>query len=178
MARAATTKPGRKPKPKTKAKPKPRSQVQRGRPTKFKPEFVNIARKMSELGATDAEMADAFEIDIRTLTRWKYEQDGFAEALIVGKDAADKRMEDSLYRRGVGYNFDSVEIKVIEGEVVEVPIRKHVPADTTAAIFWLKNRQPGKWRDTKNIKHDIEEDGPLERFMKGVNGNSIRPKEG
>ncbi len=66
-----------------------------------------------------------------------------------------------LYERALGFEHDSEEIKVVsmgkEGSEIErVPIRKIYPPDTVAAIFWLKNRQPGKWRDKQEIQHSGE----------------------
>ena len=53
----------------------------------------------------------------------------------------------SLYQRALGYSHDDVDIKVVRGKIVKTKIRKHYPPDTTAAIFWLKNRQKHNWRD-------------------------------
>ena len=60
---------------------------------------------------------------------------------------ADADVADRLYQRAMGFEHDSVEIKVVDGGIVEVPVRKVYPPDATSAIFWLKNRQPDKWRD-------------------------------
>lgn len=120
------------------------------RPSKFKPEFVELARKLAALGATDREAADFFEVDEATLHRWKHTQPEFCESLKVGKETADARVEQSLYRRAVGYSHDAVKIAInAEGKVTEAPFTEHYPPDTTAMIFWLKNRKPGEWRDVK-----------------------------
>lgn len=60
---------------------------------------------------------------------------------------ADANVADRLYQRAMGFEHDSEEIKVVEGSIERVPIRKIYPPDTVAAIFWLKNRQRDKWRD-------------------------------
>lgn len=117
------------------------------RPSKFKPEFVEQAEKLCRLGATDIEIADFFEVDVRTLYRWKVQHDGFCQALKAGKDVADDRVERSLFSRATGYEHDEVDIRVVGGEIVQTPVRKFYPPDTTAAIFWLKNRRPDEWRD-------------------------------
>ena len=117
------------------------------RPSKFKPEFVAQAAKLCRLGATDVEIADFFEVDVRTLYRWKGEQEEFCQALKAGKDVADERVERSLFARATGYEHDEVDIRVVSGEIIQTPIRKYYPPDTTAAIFWLKNRRPDIWRD-------------------------------
>lgn len=117
------------------------------RPTKFKPEFVAQAEKLCRLGATDIEVADFLEVDVRTLYRWKGEHEEFCQALKAGKDVSDERVERSLFSRATGYEHDEVDIRVVGGGIVETPIRKFYPPDTTAAIFWLKNRKPEQWRD-------------------------------
>lgn len=119
----------------------------RGRPTKFKAEYVDQAKKLCQLGATDLEIADFFEVDVRTLYRWKGEHDKFCQALKVGKAVADERVERSLFARANGYEHDEVDIRVVGQEIVQTPIRKFYPPDTTACIFWLKNRRPEEWRD-------------------------------
>jgi len=42
-----------------------------------------------------------------------------------------------------------------------VPTVKHYPPDTTAAIFWLKNRQPAKWREKQEVETTIKVEQPL-----------------
>jgi len=120
------------------------------RPSKFKPEFVEQARKLANLGATDREIADFLEVDERTINRWKSDYPEFCQSLKVGKEAADDRVEQALYRRALGYSHDAIKIAVnAQGEVTQVPFVEHHAPDTTAAIFWLKNRKPGEWRDVK-----------------------------
>lgn len=122
------------------------------RPSSYKPEFAEQARKLCELGATDAELADFFEVSVRTLNNWKSKPE-FLQSLKVGKDAADNRVEASLYHKATGYTYDSVKIFQFQGQVIEAPYREHVPPDTTAMIFWLKNRRPEQWRDKVDNIH-------------------------
>ena len=129
-----------------------------GRPTSFKPEFVEQARKLAALGATDREAADFFEVAESTLYLWKHTHPDFSEALKVGKAAADARVEQSLYRRALGYSHDAVKIMSYEGNVITEPYVEHYPPDTTAAIFWLKNRKPEEWRDKAVVEHDLAPD--------------------
>lgn len=127
------------------------------RPSKYRPEFVEQAAKLCALGATDIEIADFFSVDVRTLHRWKGENPEFCHSLKVSKEIADNRIERSLYAKANGYEHDEVDIRVIMNDIVKTPIRKFYPPDTTACIFWLKNRQPEKWRD----KHDVEHTGSI-----------------
>jgi hypothetical protein len=136
-----------------------------GRPSKFKPEHVEQAAKLAKLGATDREIADFFEVSEATIYRWKNDQPEFCEALKVGKEAADARVEQSLYRRALGYSHDAVKISTVEGQIVQTPYVEHYPPDTTAAIFWLKNRRSDEWRDVSRTEHT------------GKNGEAIRTEQ-
>jgi hypothetical protein len=136
-----------------------------GRPSKFKPEYVEQARKLCKLGATDRELAAFFEVTEKTLNNWKLESDEFLQALKSGKDEADDRVERSLFARAVGYEHDDVDIRVIEGQIVATPITKHYPPDTTAAIFWLKNRRKDEWRDKVTNEHTGADGKPLQHDL-------------
>lgn len=127
-----------------------------GRPTKYKPEYIEQARKLCLLGATDRELADFFEVAESTLNLWKLEHPEFSESLKSGKEAADERVERSLFHRAIGYKHDAVKMFQAGGAVISEQYVEHYPPDTTAAIFWLKNRKPKEWRD----RHQQELSGP------------------
>lgn len=132
-----------------------------GRPTKYKKEYDDQAFKLCLLGATDKEIADFFDVAESTINEWKLEFPEFSESLKKGKTLADANVGQRLYERALGFEHDSEEIKVVsmgkEGSEIErVPIRKIYPPDTVAAIFWLKNRQPSKWRDKQEVEHSGE----------------------
>ncbi len=131
------------------------------RPSKFKPDFIPQAEKLCKLGATDQEIADFFAVDVRSLYRWKTEHPEFCQALKSGKTEADERVERSLFARANGYEHDEVDIRVVANAIVQTPIRKYYPPDTTAAIFWLKNRRPEAWREIKAIELTGAGGGPV-----------------
>lgn len=143
----------RKPKPET-AEPQEEKKV--GRPSEFKAEYVEQAQKLCLLGATDVELADFFNVSDRTIYRWQTQFPEFCQALKAGKELADERVERSLYHRAVGYSHEAVKIFMPAGASVPVyaPYREHVPPDTTAMIFWLKNRRPEQWRDKSDISFE------------------------
>lgn len=133
-----------------------------GKPTQYKPEYAAQAEKLCLLGATDDEMADFFGVHRSTIYRWKLEHEEFCNAIKTAKDVADARVERSLYQKATGYNFTEQQAFKIKSdqykeEIEVVEVEKHAPADTTAAIFWLKNRQKDKWRD----KHELEQSGEV-----------------
>jgi hypothetical protein len=76
-------------------------------------------------------------------------------ALRVGKEGADARVKRSLYQRAVGYDYDAVKIFMPAGAKAPIyaPYVEHVPPDTTAGIFWMKNRDPANWRDAWQIEN-------------------------
>lgn len=119
----------------------------RGRPSKYKPEFVKQAVKLAALGATDREIADFFEVTEQTLNNWKLNHADFFESLKVAKGPSDDRVEMSLYRRSLGYSFDSEKLFHYQGQVIRAKVVEHVPPDVTACIFWLKNRRAEQWRE-------------------------------
>ena len=127
-----------------------------GRPTKYKPEYAEQAKKLCKLGATAAQLADFFEVSVSTVHLWMVQHEKFSEAVKVSKEVADGLVEASLYQRAKGYSHDAVDIKVIEGEIVETPYVKHYPPDPTSMIFWLKNRKPDEWREKKEIEHSAD----------------------
>lgn len=126
-----------------------------GRPTKYTPAYTTQAAKLCLLGATDVEIADFFGIGLRTLNAWKQKYPELTAALKTAKDAADDRVERSLYHKALGYSFDAVKIFMPANarKPVYAPYREHIPPDTTACIFWLKNRRKEQWRDVHKIEH-------------------------
>ena len=129
-----------------------------GRPSSYKPEYAKQAAKLCKLGATDREMADFFGVVESTLNLWKLDFPEFSESLKLAKGEADARVEKSLYRRALGYSHDAVKIFHDQNGTTEVPYTEHYPPDTTACIFWLKNRKPGEWRDKIDVDDGINRD--------------------
>jgi hypothetical protein len=144
-------------------KPVSETKRPRGRPTDYKPEFAEQAEKLCKLGATDAELADFFNVTTMTIWRWQSTHEKFCYSLRAGKDALDERVQRSLFQRAVGYSHDSVKIFMPSGtkEPVYAGYREHVPPDPGAAKLWLCNRRPSEWRDRSeqsvSINHDVSD---------------------
>lgn len=124
-----------------------------GRPSKYKEEYVEQVYKLCLLGATDGELADFFVVNVDTIHEWKKIYKEFSDAIKRGKSLADANVASKLYHRATGYEHEDVDIKMYEGGIIKTPLIKHYPPDTTAAIFWLKNRKPKEWRDKQEIDH-------------------------
>ena len=128
-----------------------------GRPTKYKQEFAKKAQVLCENGATDADLADFFNVTTRTIQNWASVHPEFFLALKTSKAIADGKVERALFQKAVGFEHDTVKIMQYEGQPVIIPYREKVAPDTTACIFWLKNRDPQNWRDKTEVKHDASE---------------------
>lgn len=129
--------------------------AQAGRPTKYDQAYDDKAYKLCLLGATDKELASFFEVNEDSIHEWKKVHPSFSESLKKGKDEADATVAQKLYHRATGYSHEAVKIVADAKSGAEhiVPFTEHYPPDTTAAIFWLKNRQRDKWRD--RTEHDL-----------------------
>lgn len=132
----------------------PTTSLGRGRPTDYKPEFVEQAKKLCALGATDDQLADFFGVNQATINRWKVTHQDFCESMTVGKTYPDNLVERALYQRAIGYTFE--EEKTVSPKGAEVPItitsKVHVPPDVTAARLWLLNRRRNEWRDVQQVE--------------------------
>jgi hypothetical protein len=107
--------------------------------------------KLCALGHTDFEVAGFFGVSGSLINRWKAEFPDVARAFISGKEVADERVERSLFHRATGYTFEAVKIFNDKGAVTRVDYVEHAAPDTTACIFWLKNRRPELWRDRREV---------------------------
>jgi len=127
----------------------------------YQVEFAEQARKLCELGATDAELASFFDCTRMSIMRWRAAHEEFAEACKVGKDHADDRVERSLYQRALGYSYEAQKVVVASGVAEVVDYREDCPPDTAACIFWLKNRRREEWRDKQEHEHTGKDGAPL-----------------
>lgn len=129
-----------------KKRPKPKKRG-RGRPTSYRAEFCEQARRLCTLGALDRELWEFFGVSESTLNLWKLEHPEFSESLKLGKEGPDTRVEAGLYHRALGYSHPAEKILVVNGAVKRVKFTEHYPPDATSMIFWLKNRRGAVWRD-------------------------------
>ena len=99
-------------------------------------------------GLIDEQIAQNIGIRATTLYEWKKRFPQFSEALKRGKEVVDRQVENALLKRALGYEYEEVKEKFEGGILTERTVtKKEVVADTTAQIFWLKNRKPDIWRD-------------------------------
>lgn len=117
-------------------------------------------------GLTDKDIAHNMRIGLSTLKEWKGRFPEILEALRVGKDSADRVVENALYKSATGYTVivkKPVKVKTVDYDATGKKVREterwvaveeevHVPAQVTAQIFWLKNRKPEQWREKNDIQ--------------------------
>lgn len=132
-----------------------------GRPTDYDQSMCQKVFELCQAGATDFEVAEALDIHIRNLYRWKHAHPELAQAMKLGKDAPDDRVEASMYHRAVGYNYHAVKIMQHEGAPYSVPYVEHVPPDVGAGMSWLTNRRKDQWRNRQTTQLVGEGDGPV-----------------
>ena len=126
------------------------------RPTKYKPEFAEQAKKICEtFGAIDEEVASFLGVSVATLYNWKLKYPEFLEALKVGKQPSNERVTDSLYRLATGFTYPDTDIRVINGKIVKTTVMRYQPPNVTAVIFHKKNREPDLWRDKQELEVDL-----------------------
>ncbi len=137
-----------------------------GQPTKYNDEFCDLAFKFCLLGATDKRLAELLEVSESAINDWKISHPEFLQSIKNGREIADAEVAKSLYHRAKGYSHPEVDIKVIQNQIVETPLIKHYPPDTTAASLWLRNRQSAKWRDKTEQEITGADGGPLSVSLK------------
>lgn len=134
-----------------------------GRPTSFKPEYVEQAYRLTLLGLTLEEMAKVFDVTYATVQEWKSGVCEFSDAIKRGGAIADGMVTDSLFQNATGHAGEKIFYDHQSGEIVRADTR-HKP-DPVSAIFWLKNRQPHIWRD----RHDFtSSDGSFTAFAQAA----------
>jgi hypothetical protein len=118
-----------------------------GRPSTFKPEYTEIAYDLSLLGFSDQRIAKNLRVSLNALAQWKRDFPVFGEAFANGRERADGKVARSLFERATGYSHPDIHISAAkDGSVIITPIIKRYPPDTSAANFFLANRQRELWR--------------------------------
>lgn len=124
-------------------------------------------------GLTDEQIAKNLGIAVSTLNDYKNKYPEFMESLKRGKEVIDIEVENALLKRALGYQYNEVTKELCKDKetgkeelVVTKVITKEVIPDTTAQIFWLKNRKPEEWRDRKEVDHSGTINNPYEGLTK------------
>ena len=121
---------------------------------KYDSKICDRVRMMAEKGLTDTEMCDLLGLQRQTFWRWKKKHPDFAEAMEEGKALSDQYVEQSLYHRAKGFEREEEVVFCSKGVIVKTKVMKYYPPDTTACIYWTKNRMPSRGRDRNVIEHE------------------------
>ena len=123
--------------------------------SKYNQDTPKLVAWMGRSGLTDEQIAAELGINRVTLYRWKAKYPELKQALTVSKNLVDSLVEDSLLKRAMGYDYEETELVAGQnGKTQRIKkVKKHAASDTTACIFWLKNRQPAAWRDKREMEH-------------------------
>lgn len=113
-------------------------------------------------GLTDEQIAKNLGIHTATFHDYKKKHVEFSEALTKGKEVADYEVENALFKRACGFTYEEkIKELVIDSETGEESykvtkvVEKTALPDTTAQIYWLKNRKPETWKDKREQKVDL-----------------------
>ena len=140
----------------------PRPKSRRGRPAyKYNPQYAVVAEAMLRKGGTTAELAEVFDISIRTVYKWRCTYPDFDAAFSSIGHEFDSRIERTLAERCLGYTYDAVKIFNFQGKPLIVPYQEHVPPDIGAIKLWLSSKQPEKWK----TKDDEANSSAAEAFV-------------
>ena len=129
-------------------------------------------------GLTDEQIAQNMGITAKTLYEWKKKYGEICESLKKGKEIIDRQVENALLKRALGHEYTETTREYIP-ELDEMKttkkVTKQVAPDTTAQIFWLKNRKPDKWRDKQEYE-DRTAIEKLDEILKGLHDNAAKQK--
>ena len=104
---------------------------------------------MARDGLTDKQMAHNIGIAESTLNEWKNRFPEFKESLKRGKEVVDREVESALLKTALGFYYTEEQVTNSGGVVTT---KKYAKPNTTAQIFWLKNRKQVEWRDKQEIE--------------------------
>lgn len=129
----------------------------------LEPDGLQLLGAWARDGLTDEQIAKNMGISRSTLNEWKKKFPDISDTLKRGKEVVDVEVENALLKRALGYSTTEVtRERALNPEtgkvelVVTKAVTKEVPPDTTAQIFWLKNRRPDLWRDKQNVELSSE----------------------
>lgn len=113
-------------------------------------------------GLTDEQIAKNIGINRTTLYDWKKKETNIADALKKGKEIIDFEVENALLKRALGYEYEE---EIYENGILTKKVKKQVAPDTTAQIFWLKNRKKEQWREKVEV---VKTDEDLQNINKNI----------
>ena len=128
-------------------------------------------------GLTEEQIAHNMGIRRETLIEWKKKYPNISNTLKRGKEIIDRQVENALLKRALGYSYKETTRELIfdkgTGKTefkITKEVEKEVVPDTTAQIFWLKNRKPEEWRE----KQEVQMSGAVNNPMEGLTTEELK----
>lgn len=118
------------------------------------PEGLIKLEGWARAGLVDEQIAANMGISRSTLGEWKNKYSVISDTLRVCKEVVDFQVENALLKRALGGIIEEEKLTK-EGEIVK--LKREIPGDVTAQIFWLKNRKPVEWKDKREEEERHEE---------------------
>lgn len=145
------------------------------RPSKYNKKYhLPWVKGLARQGLTVEEIAKELDVAKKTLYNWMDEDEELLHALNEGRALADSKVEDALFRRAIGGMVKETKKVIISGEHgeqntsrIEITEREVMP-DSTACIFWLKNRNPKDWRDKRDMEITESDDAKIKDWIKNL----------
>jgi hypothetical protein len=129
-----------------------------GRPTLYHADYAEIARKACTEGATNLTLAERIGVARGTIDNWIATIPEFGEAVREGRAVADDAVVSALYARATGFKQPATKFFHYHGETRREEHTVHLPPDTHACIFWLRNRRPEEWREKHEAPSEAKDD--------------------
>ena len=128
-------------------------------------------------GLTNEQIAHNMGITSETLRVWSNKYSAISVDIKKGKEVIDREVENALLKRALGYEYEEVKQIVEKDEKgkdrkrIEKTVKQVIP-DTTAQIFWLRNRKGEVWSnrdliDVDKIKADTEYTKEKTKLLQG-----------
>ncbi|QJU14795.1 helix-turn-helix domain-containing protein [Blautia pseudococcoides] len=138
------------------------------------PEGLLLLEGWARDGLTDEQISNNIGISRSTLAEWKKKYEDISDTLKKGKEVVDIQVENALLKRALGYSYEEVTKEICENPEtgnlemkITKKVKKEVVPDTTAQIFWLKNRKPDVWRDKHEVNSNSGEKA-VEKYIRAI----------
>lgn len=131
-------------------------------------------------GVNEKQIASALNVAYSTFREYKKQFPAFSALLKKGREISLARIENALYKRATGYDYEEIKTEYVEQgkdrksgkfQIIDnasgkriTKTTKHVQGDVTAQIFILKNRIPEKWADVHKVENKVTDSTELEKF--------------
>jgi len=146
--------------------------AKRGPASSYNPQYARQARQLCKLGAINRELAQSFGVSERTIGNWLRQYPDFKAAVLHGRLDADSCIAERLFERAKGCVLPMVKIVEIAGKPRQVRYLQHLPPDTRACMFWLRNRRPQNWSERRHQHPPID----TEKFLQTLNAAGERAR--